>query len=82
MRQRAHIKIISKYLHSALKKGKLHQLNYFFNLSDKIFMANWIKCAYYEAGINDMPLNLEFVESINKKSTATTSNGNGNGHHD
>jgi len=26
--------------------------------------------------------NLEFVESINKKSTATTSNGNGNGHHD
>lgn len=26
--------------------------------------------------------NVEFVDSINKKSTATTSNGNGNGHHD
>jgi transcription termination factor Rho len=26
--------------------------------------------------------NIEFVDSINKKTTATTSNGNGNGHHD
>jgi hypothetical protein len=30
-------------------------------------MANWIKCAYYETGINDMPLNLEFVESIDRE---------------
>ncbi len=30
-------------------------------------MANWIKCAYYAEGINDMPLNLEFVESIEKE---------------
>lgn len=29
-------------------------------------MANWIKCAYYAEGVNDMPLNLEFVESIDR----------------
>ncbi len=29
-------------------------------------MANWIKCAYYAEGVNDLPLNLEFVESIEK----------------
>lgn len=30
-------------------------------------MANWIKCAYFAEGVNDMPLNLEFVESIDRE---------------
>lgn len=30
-------------------------------------MANWIKCAYHGPGVNDMPLNLEFVESIDRE---------------